>query len=92
MNSKLVADMEAKIFDAIESVVQNMPHPPIEETFEALLRMVAFTMIHVCPECRKSLAKSLEDSIPRVLAHANSFEQSTDDRPRYFCGHAPAQH
>jgi hypothetical protein len=94
MDTKLVAEMEMRIFESIESMpgVHDVCPPPIAETLEALLRIAAFTMTHVCPECRKNLARSLEESVPRMLARANTFEDETADRPRYFCGHLPAGH
>jgi hypothetical protein len=91
MDMQLAKEIELRIFEAIESVPGIQDRAPINETIEALLRIIAFTMTHVCPDCRNRMAASLEQSMQAVFNHANSFEEKAAVAAvavdRYLCGH-----
>ena len=42
-----------------------------EDVFDVLIAVITHRMARMCPECRKSVARYIEDCIPDMLVDAN---------------------
>ena len=42
-----------------------------EELFDVLIAVITYHMARICPDCRKSVARYIEECVPDMLADAN---------------------
>jgi hypothetical protein len=63
-------DRVSNICDRIEGAIQHSDDS--EDIFAALIAVFTFHMSHVCPECRKTIARTLKQSVSDMLHRANA--------------------
>jgi hypothetical protein len=63
-------DRVSNLCDRIEGAIQDSDDT--EDIFAALIAVFTLHMSHFCPECRKTIARTLKQSVPDMLHRANA--------------------